>query len=120
MDASTNVVCVDQDSLVVKPNAPAIADDDDSDEGMDEGNLLIDMNGSKDEEGEDVHRKSGSKQWGPNSFSTNFSCYFCNEQFRKDYKLKLHLMLNHKNENPDELEKAKEARPGISVSLTRL
>ena len=87
---------------------------------MDEGNLVIDMNGSKDEEGEDVHRKSGSKQWGPNSFSINFFCYFCNEQFRKDYKLKFHLMLNHKNENPDELEKAKEARPGISVSLTRL
>ena len=60
MDASTNVVFVDQDSLVVKPNALAIADDDDSDEEMDEGNLVIDMNGSKDEEGEDVHRKSGS------------------------------------------------------------
>ena len=43
MDASTNVVCVDQDSLVVKPNALAIADDDDSDEGMDEGNLVIDI-----------------------------------------------------------------------------
>ena len=48
----------------------------------------------------------GTKQWAPNSFSTNFACYFCNEQFRKDYKLKLHLMLNHKNEDAQEMAKA--------------
>ena len=50
-----------------------------------------------------------AKDWTPaNSFSTTFTCYFCNEQFRKDYKLKLHLMLNHKNERPDDMAKAKE------------
>ena len=48
----------------------------------------------------------GTKQWAPNSFSTNFACYFCNEQFRKDYKLKLYLMLNHKNEDAQEMAKA--------------
>ena len=39
---------------------------------------------------------------------STFTCYFCNEEFRKDYKLKLHLMLNHKSENPVEMSKAKE------------
>ena len=50
-----------------------------------------------------------AKDWTPaNSFSTTFTCYFCNEQFRKDYKLKLHLMLNHKSERPEDMAKAKE------------
>ena len=50
-----------------------------------------------------------AKDWTPaNSFSTMFTCFFCNEQFRKDYKLKLHLMLNHKNERPEDMAKAKE------------
>ena len=50
-----------------------------------------------------------AKDWTPaNSFSTTFTCYFCNEQFRKDYKLKLHLMLNHKGERPEDMAKAKE------------
>lgn len=53
-------------------------------------------------------RKPVGKEWGPNSFSSTFTCYFCNEQFRKDYRLKLHLMLNHKNERPEEMVKAKE------------
>ena len=50
-----------------------------------------------------------AKDWTPaNSFSTTFTCVFCNEQFRKDYKLKLHLMLNHKSERPEDMAKAKE------------
>ena len=31
-------------------------------------------------------RKPIGKEWGPNSFSSTFTCYFCNEQFRKDYR----------------------------------
>merc|ERR1719228_2053065 len=53
-------------------------------------------------------RKVVGKEWAPNSFSSRFTCYFCNEQFRKDYKLKLHLMLNHKGEPEKEMAKAKE------------
>jgi len=53
-------------------------------------------------------RKVVGKEWAPNSFSSRFTCYFCNEQFRKDYKLKLHLMLNHKGEPAEEMAKAKE------------
>ena len=54
-------------------------------------------------------RNPHAKDWTPaNSFSTTFTCHFCNEQFRKDYKLKLHLMLNHKSERPEDMAKAKE------------
>ncbi|TRY71884.1 hypothetical protein TCAL_08435, partial [Tigriopus californicus] len=53
-------------------------------------------------------RKPIGKEWAPNSFSSTFTCFFCNEQFRKDYKLKLHLMLNHKSESPKDMAKAKE------------
>jgi hypothetical protein len=53
-------------------------------------------------------RKPMSKEWAPNSFSSTFTCYFCNEQFRKDYKLKLHLMLNHRSESAADMAKAKE------------
>eukprot|EP00095_Tigriopus_kingsejongensis_P008992 maker-scaffold783_size97670-snap-gene-0.20 protein:Tk08992 transcript:maker-scaffold783_size97670-snap-gene-0.20-mRNA-1 annotation:"hypothetical protein HMPREF1544_09400" len=53
-------------------------------------------------------RKPIGKEWAPNSFSSTFTCFFCNEQFRKDYKLKLHLMLNHKSENAEDMIKAKE------------
>ncbi len=53
-------------------------------------------------------RKPIGKDWGPNSFSSTFTCYFCSEQFRKDYRLKLHLMLNHKDADPAEMAKAKE------------
>ena len=31
-------------------------------------------------------RKPIGKDWGPASFSSTFTCYFCNEQFRKDYR----------------------------------
>ncbi len=56
-----------------------------------------------------IKRNPLSNNWAPNSFSSIFTCYFCNEQFPKDYKLKLHLMLNHKDESPEEMAKAKEA-----------
>ena len=56
----------------------------------------------------DEKRAPVGKEWGPNSFSSTFTCYFCDESFRKDYKLKLHLMLNHKNEPAGEMAKAKE------------
>ena len=74
----------------------------------------MDMDDIKQEDGEGflgldkTKRKPVGKLWAPNSFSSTFTCHFCNEQFRKDYKLKLHLMLNHKNEDPEEMEKAKE------------
>ena len=32
-------------------------------------------------------RKPIGKEWGPNSFSSTFTCYFCSEQFKKDYRL---------------------------------
>ena len=53
-------------------------------------------------------RKVVGKEWAPNSFSSRFTCMFCNEQFRKDYKLKLHLMMEHKDQPKEMMEKAKE------------
>ena len=78
--------------------------------------LKIDEDEPNDEEEEEEEtlnlseekRKPVGKEWEPNSFSSTFTCYFCNEVFRKDYKLKLHLMLNHKNEDSEEMAKAKE------------
>lgn len=41
---------------------------------------------------------------------TDLHCYFqCPETFKKDYDLRLHLKLRHKNEHPDELRRAEEA-----------
>ena len=53
-------------------------------------------------------RKVVGKEWAPNSFSSRFTCMFCGEQFRKDYKLKLHLMMAHKDQPADLMEQAKE------------
>jgi hypothetical protein len=39
---------------------------------------------------------------------SRFTCLFCEEQFLKDYKLKLHLLLTHKNEPPELMKRAKE------------
>ena len=39
---------------------------------------------------------------------SRFTCMFCSEQFRKDYKLKLHLMMEHKDQPQELMEKAKE------------
>ena len=44
------------------------------------------------------------------SLPTDLHCYFqCPESFKKDYDLRLHLKLRHKNEHPDELQRAEEA-----------
>jgi len=41
---------------------------------------------------------------------TDLQCYFeCPESFKKDYDLRLHLKLRHKNEDPRELERAYQA-----------
>ena len=53
-------------------------------------------------------RKVVGKEWAPNSFSSRFTCMFCGEQFRKDYKLKLHLMMAHKDQPAELMEQAKE------------
>ena len=53
-------------------------------------------------------RKVVGKEWAPNSFSSRFTCMFCSEQFRKDYKLKLHLMMEHKDQPKELMDKAKE------------
>ena len=78
--------------------------DDDDMNGLDENGLNKNYHQVMDK----AKRKPIGKEWGPNSFSSTFTCYFCNEQFRKDYRLKLHLMLNHKTEPSDEMDKAKE------------
>ena len=53
-------------------------------------------------------RKPVGAEWAPNSFSSTFTCHFCNERFRKDYQLKVHLMTKHHDEDPEEMKKAKE------------
>jgi hypothetical protein len=55
-----------------------------------------------------VKRNVMGKEWAPNSFSSTFTCLFCQEEFRKDSKLKLHLMQMHKHESPEDMAKAKE------------
>ena len=51
--------------------------------------------------------------------STDLQCYFgCDESFKKDYQLHLHLKLKHRNEEPKELEKAYEAAEE-EIALTR-
>ena len=52
--------------------------------------------------------------------STDLQCYFqCDEVFKKDYQLHLHLKLRHRDEPPEELEKAYEAA-NEEIALTRL
>ena len=51
--------------------------------------------------------------------STDLQCYFgCDESFKKDYQLHLHLKLKHRNEDPEELAKAYEAAEE-EIALTR-
>ena len=52
--------------------------------------------------------------------STDLQCYFqCDEVFKKDYQLHLHLKLRHRDEPPELLEKAYEAA-NEEIALTRL
>ena len=51
--------------------------------------------------------------------STDLQCYFnCEEVFKKDYQLHLHLKLRHRNEDAVELERAYEAA-NEEIALTR-
>ena len=51
--------------------------------------------------------------------STDLQCYFqCDEVFKKDYQLHLHLKLRHRDEPADQLEKAYEAA-NEEIALTR-
>ena len=60
---------------------------------------------------------SNSGNYGP--VSTDLQCYFgCDESFKKDYQLHLHLKLKHRNEDPEELAKAYEAAEE-EIALTR-
>jgi len=68
----------------------------------------ISTNGSPCYSVDKAKRKVVGKEWAPNSFSSRFTCLFCNEQFRKDYKLKLHLMMAHKDQPKALMDKAKE------------
>ena len=53
------------------------------------------------------------------ALSTDLQCYFgCDESFKKDYQLHLHLKLKHRNEDPNELAKAYEAAEE-EIALTR-
>eukprot|EP00092_Neocalanus_flemingeri_P026546 GFUD01028770.1.p1 GENE.GFUD01028770.1~~GFUD01028770.1.p1 ORF type:complete len:933 (-),score=290.62 GFUD01028770.1:23-2821(-) len=70
--------------------------------------LNISTNGSPCYSVDKAKRKVVGKEWAPNSFSSRFTCMFCNEQFRKDYKLKLHLMMAHKDQPKGLMDKAKE------------
>ena len=78
------------------------AENDDEEEMKINGMINEGSNGSgKGFPSDKSRRKPIGKDFGPNAFSSTFSCYFCSEMFRKDYRLKLHLMLNHKNESPE-------------------
>lgn len=62
-------------------------------------------------------QSSSSSPGSPSSFShkagslaNDLHCYFqCQETFKKDFDLRLHLKLRHKNEDPNELRKAEQA-----------
>ena len=53
-------------------------------------------------------RRVVGEEWAPSSFSSTFTCLFCFEQFSKDYQLKLHLLMTHKDQPKDLMEKAQE------------
>ena len=67
-------------------------------EAADTHNEEIELNGDSNENSNNLDnlkgnfvvdkakRKPVGKDWGPASFSSTFTCYFCNEQFRKDYR----------------------------------
>ena len=60
---------------------------------------------------------SGSGQSG--GLSTDLQCYFgCDESFKKDYQLYLHLRLKHRHESPEVIKKAY-AAADEEIALTR-
>merc|ERR1712141_607498 len=49
---------------------------------------------------------NGVNSGGNSSLSTDMRCYFgCDEMFKKDYQLHLHLKLKHRNEDPIEIKR---------------
>ena len=95
-DSITPVTMTEEDYLKRQ------AENDDEEEMKINGMINEGSNGSgKGFPSDKSRRKPIGKDFGPNAFSSTFSCYFCSEMFRKDYRLKLHLMLNHKNESPE-------------------
>ena len=54
------------------------------------------------------------------ALSTDLRCYFgCDELFKKDYQLHLHLKLRHRDEDPEELKAAYEAADE-EIALTKV
>ena len=54
------------------------------------------------------------------ALSTDLRCYFgCDELFKKDYQLHLHLKLKHRDEDPEELKAAYEAADE-EIALTKV
>ena len=54
------------------------------------------------------------------ALSTDLRCYFgCDELFKKDYQLHLHLKLRHRDEDPEELRAAYEAADE-EIALTKV
>jgi len=46
--------------------------------------------------------------WGLNAFSTTFTCSLCNEHFKRDCDLKIHIRLVHRDESDSKVEQALE------------
>merc|ERR1719225_928230 len=64
-------------------------------------------------------RASGGFSHKAPALATDIQCYFgCPETFKKDFDLRLHLKLRHKNEDPNELRKA-EAAAEDEISFVR-
>ena len=62
---------------------------------------------------------NGVNSGGNSSLSTDMRCYFgCDEMFKKDYQLHLHLKLKHRNEDPIEIKRAYQAADE-EIALTR-
>ena len=62
---------------------------------------------------------NGVSSGGNSSLSTDMRCYFgCDEMFKKDYQLHLHLKLKHRNADPNELRRAYQAADE-EIALTR-
>jgi hypothetical protein len=62
---------------------------------------------------------NGGTSGGNSSLSTDMRCYFgCDEMFKKDYQLHLHLKLKHRNVDTNELRRAYQAADE-EIALTR-
>lgn len=50
--------------------------------------------------------RRGATSFSAAALSNTFTCFFCNQKFCRDYKLKLHLMVAHKGETSGDMAKA--------------